>query len=427
MKKILLVMALAATAWADPVAEARRAIQAEYDRSNQAYVKKDLDKSMAIHAPEFYSIAVGGERITRQELLSGRKRKFQHCSKLSASSKITSLQVNGNRAVVQVEEKWGWLGPGLWPGSKKPYKSEDTAQDTWVKTAQGWKMTSSTNLTQTDSDSKKTKKRQVGYLRIIRDRQSNPVSLDAEIATFRKGNQTVDLVSALHVGEQSYYNQLNQEFKTYDAVLYELIAPDDVRPSGQERSDNALTDGQMLLTNMLGLKFQLQEIDYNAANFVHADLTPEQLFASMDKRGESAKQMIFQILQESLGTSTDIDPVDALALNVALPRIMIKGARPSDHFLLRRVFAVSFQKIDKVTAALSGPNGSTLISVRNQQALAVMQREFQRGRRRLAIFYGAGHMPDLETRLKKLGFQTQSVRYIKAWDLKEPKAKKGSS
>ncbi len=423
---MLLVMALAATAWADPVSEARRAIQTEYDRANQAYVKKDLEKSMAAHAPEFYFTRISGERITRPELRASRKLSFQRRSKLSASSKITSLQVNGNRAVVQVEEKWGWLGPGFWPGSKKLYKSEDTAQDIWVKTAQGWKMTSSSNLTQTDSDSKKTRRRQVGYLRIIRDSHSNPLSLDAEIATFGRGNQTVDLVSALHVGEQSYYQQLNQEFKSYDAVLYELIAPDDVRPSGQEHSDNALTDGQMLLTNLLGLKFQLHEIDYNAPNFVHADLTPEQLFASMDKRGESAKQMIFQILQESLGTSTEIDPVDALALNVALPRIMLKGARPGDHALLRRVFAVSFQKIDKVTAALSGPNGSTLINVRNQQALAVMQREFQRGRKRLAIFYGAGHMPDLEARLKKLGYQSRAVRYIKAWDLTEPKAKKGT-
>ena len=156
---------------------------------------------------------------------------------------------------------------------------------------------------------------------------------------------------------------------------------------------------------------------------MHADLTPQQLFDSMDKRGESGKQMIFQILQESLGSSSDIDPVDALALNVALPRIMLKGASPGDRALLRRVFAQSFQKMEKVTAALSGPNGSTLINVRNQQALKVMGREFQRGRKRLAIFYGAGHMVDLESQLKKLGFQPESVRYLKAWDLREPKSK----
>lgn len=415
-------MALAAApSWADPVAEARRAIQTEYDRANQAYVKKDLDKSLAAHAPEFHFTAVTGERIYRPELRTKRKAVFQRCSQLSASSKITGIQLNGNRAIVQVAEKWGWMGPGFWPGSKKLYKSEDTAQDTWVKTAQGWKMTSSSNLTQTDSDSQKTRNRQPGYLRIIRDSQSNPVSLDAEIASFRKGNQTVDLVAALHVGEHSYYQQLNQEFKTYDSVLYELIAPEDMRPEADQQSDNALTDGQMMLTNMLGLKFQLHEIDYKARNFVHADLTPQQLYASMDKRGESAKQMIFQMLQESLANSSDIDPADALALNVALPRIMLKGAKPGDRALLRRVFASSFQKIEKVTAALSGPNGSTLINVRNQRAVQVMQRELARGRKRLAIFYGAGHMVDLEARLRKLGFQPQFVRYLKAWDLREPK------
>lgn len=424
MRSTLLLVALAAVPiWADPVRDARRAIQTEYDRANQAYVRKDLEKSLAAHAPEFYFTQVTGERIYRPELKISRKAVFQRCSKLIASSKITGIQLDGKKAVMQVQEKWGWTGPGFWPGSKKLYKSEDTAQDTWVKTARGWKMTSSANLTQTDSDSNKTKSRQVGYLRIIRDTQSNPISLDAEIARFRKGDRTVDLVAALHVGEQSYYQQLNQEFKTYDAVLYELIAPEDMRPQAEDESDNALTDGQMLLTKMLGLKFQLREIDYKARNFVHADLTPEQLFASMDKRGESAKQMIFQMLQESMGSSTDIDPADALALNVALPRIMLKGARPGDRALLRRVFAQSFQKMEKVTAALSGPNGSTLINVRNGRALEVMQRELARGRKRVAIFYGAGHMVDLEARLKKMGFQPQSVRYLKAWDLREPKNK----
>lgn len=422
MKRFLLIAALTWAAPADPLSEARKAIQVQYDQANKAWERGDLEAYLACRTPNYVFTMADGRQLNLSEIRASRRRTLATCSKFRASSKITRIQLQGNRANVQVQEHFEMLAPGFWPGSKAPHKSDDTAQDTWVKTSQGWKKASSTNLTQSEENRGKTSRRQVGYLRIIRDTHSNPVSLDAEIASFRKGNQTIDLVAALHVGEHSYYQQLNQDFKRYDAVLYELIAPEDARPQADQQSDNALTYGQMLLTNMLGLKFQLHEIDYKARNFVHADLTPEQLYASMDKRGESAKQMIFQMLQESLGSSTDIEPADALALNVALPRIMIKGARPGDRALLRRVFAQSFQKIEKVTAALSGPNGSTLITVRNQKAIQVAERELARGRKRLAIFYGAGHMVDLEARLQKLGFQPQSVRYLKAWDLREPKS-----
>src|SRR5690625_6813811 len=41
------------------------------------------------------------------------------------------------------------------------------------------------------------------------------------------------------------------------------------------------------LKNLLGLSFQLEEIDYTAANFMHADLSPGELEAAMEARGES--------------------------------------------------------------------------------------------------------------------------------------------
>ena len=413
---MILFAALTVAAWGDPLSE----IQARYDQANKAYEREDLTGSLASYSPDFGFVSAGGNRYTLKELRKSREKTFERCAQIHARSKITKFQLDGATATVQVEEHFEKLIPGFLPGTKTPSKSKDTAQDIWVRTPKGWLLTSSTNLAEQSVSSGKKIQAKAGPLRVIREK-GHPVALETQIARYCKGSKTVDLVSALHVGEQGYYEQLNREFKNYDAVLYELIAPDEARPVANQTSDNALTDGQMLLTNMLGLKFQLNEIDYNARNFVHADLTPEQLFASMDKRGESAKQMISQILRESLATSsTDIDPQDLLALNVALPRIMVKGARASDHALLRRVFAISFQKMDKITAALSGPKGSTLIDVRNQKAVAVMQQQFQRGRKRLAIFFGAGHMPDLEARLRNLGYRLQSVRYLKAWDLREP-------
>ena len=40
------------------------------------------------------------------------------------------------------------------------------------------------------------------------------------------------------------------------------------------------------------------------------------------------------------------------------------------------------------------------------------------GKRRLGIFYGAGHLPDMEKRLEKdFGLKRQSTTWLTAWDM----------
>ena len=51
-----------------------------------------------------------------------------------------------------------------------------------------------------------------------------------------EGNVEVDLVGAVHIGDVAYYEQLNEYFKKYDALLYELVAPQGTRiPKGGKR------------------------------------------------------------------------------------------------------------------------------------------------------------------------------------------------
>ena len=48
--------------------------------------------------------------------------------------------------------------------------------------------------------------------------------LESAIATYRNADGVkVHLVSALHVGEKSYYQGLSKTFETYDALLYEMV------------------------------------------------------------------------------------------------------------------------------------------------------------------------------------------------------------
>ena len=78
------------------------------------------------------------------------------------------------------------------------------------------------------------------FTRIARDESGKPISLDTTISRYTRSapgqeSITVDLIGAVHVGEKSYYDALNEQFTKYDAVLFELVAPPNTKiPKGGE-------------------------------------------------------------------------------------------------------------------------------------------------------------------------------------------------
>jgi predicted regulator of Ras-like GTPase activity (Roadblock/LC7/MglB family) len=229
---------------------------------------------------------------------------------------------------------------------------------------------------------------------------------------------TVDLVAAVHIADAAYYKQLNREFQAYDAVLYELVAPEGKRPKpGDHPSDNPLSMIQNGMKDILDLEFQLNGIDYTRKNMVHADMSPDEFAKSMRQRGESAWTIFGRILGYALAkqnqTGGDVDGAELLAAMFSKNRAMA----------LKRLVAEQFQESEDALAALEGPKGSTLISGRNQVAIAVLRKEIAAGKIKIAIFYGAGHMPDFQKRLRDdFGMKPVSTRWLAAWNLKaEPK------
>jgi hypothetical protein len=83
------------------------------------------------------------------------------------------------------------------------------------------------------------------------------------------------------------------------------------------------------------------------------------------------------------------------------------------------MLAEQFENMEATMLALEGPKGSSLISERNKVALTGLREQVKLGKRRIAIFYGAGHLPDLERRLlTEFGLKRDSERWLLAWDLK---------
>jgi len=257
------------------------------------------------------------------------------------------------------------------------------------------------------------------FVRLTRDKDKSPLAMETAIVRFapRDGGKgpTVDLVAAVHIAEKSYYEQLNREFANYDAVLYELVAPEKatVPKQGEPSSGNPLSLLQNGMKDVLELEYQLKGIDYSRKNLVHADMSPERFAQSMQQRGESLTTMCLRMMGYAMAKQGQAGGGgDGGQLLMAL----FDKNRP---LALKRVMAEQFENSEGSIAALEGPQGSTIISERNKVALEVLRKEIAAGKRKIAIFYGAAHMPNFQKRLHDdFGLDPVGARWLVAWNLK---------
>src|SRR5690606_24568432 len=184
----------------------------------------------------------------------------------------------------------------------------------------------------------------------------------------------------------------------YDAVLYELVALGGTRLAQGEPGAGTQLVGmaQVGLTGMLELAFQLEQIDYTRPNFKHADLSPEEFAESMKAKGESLLSMMLRMMGQAIAAEAK-QPAGKSDAQMLLA--LFSKDRP---LRLKRILAGQLSEMGGGIAALEGPTGSTLVSERNKRAVEVLEREIKNGSRRVAIFYGAAHMPDMAERIEQL-------------------------
>ena len=263
------------------------------------------------------------------------------------------------------------------------------------------------------------------FLRLTEDRAGKPLALEVAIVRFIKPASptlagaavVVDLIGAVHIAEPEYYDQLNKEFENYDSVLFELVAPKDaaIPKNGENKNRHPVAAIQNMMTGMLELEYQLDGVDYGATNFVHADMSPQQFQQSMEDRGESFLGMFLRAMGHAMtqpagqSRSNDMQLLSALFdKNRALA--------------LKRVMARQFQDMGGAMAIFNGPNGSTLITERNRVAFDVLKKQLAGGDKKVAVFYGAGHLPDMAQRLKDdFGMKQNQIRWLEAWNLRSKK------
>lgn len=263
------------------------------------------------------------------------------------------------------------------------------------------------------------------WVRMQYDSKGEPLAMQTAVVRYTgqkstgKGRTTpvsVDLIGAVHIGDVAYYRQLNQRFKQYDALLYELVAPEGtVVPLGRGTSNvHPIGAMQNLAKDVLELDHQLEYVDYTKSNFVHADMSPDEFQKAMADRNESFLQMYFKLMGAAMaeqskmaakGESSDLDLFTALFATDRARRLKI-------------ILAKQLSEMESLMVSFGGEDGSVIISERNKKALDVLKVQLAGGKKHIGVFYGAGHLSDMDKHLRDdFHLKPESVTWLTAWNL----------
>ncbi len=171
---------------------------------------------------------------------------------------------------------------------------------------------------------------------------------------------------------------------------------------------------QNVFKSFLELDHQLEYVDYTKPNFIHADLSPDQFFQAMRDRKETFLQLYFRMMGQAMaqqsdmqarGDSPDLDLISAL----------FSDDRPRR---LKIALAKQLAEMESLMVSFGGENGTVLISDRNKRTFDVLRTQIKAGKKKFGIFYGAGHLSDMNDRLRKdFGLEPVEITWLTAWDL----------
>lgn len=277
-------------------------------------------------------------------------------------------------------------------------------------------------------DGKKTgEKAGPKFIRLRRDNKQRPMAMETAVVSYVGASHpdvVVDLIGAVHVGDKNYYSELNKLFESYDVLLYELVAPEGTRIPKEGRKEGnahpiaALQNG---MKTILELEHQLECVDYTKENFVHADMSPEEFAKTMTNRGESFMQIFLRMMGQGMAQQAIAQQKgeDAASPDMAILMALFSRDRARQ---LKIAMAEQFENLEGQMAIFDGPDGSTIITERNKKAFEVLQAQLKEGKKKIGVFYGAGHLPDMEKRLASdFGLKRDKEQWLVAWVLEKAK------
>lgn len=244
--------------------------------------------------------------------------------------------------------------------------------------------------------------------------------LETAVTRFEKEGVSVELLGAIHIADAAYYDALEERFTKFDALLFEGIGGSSPKPAAAAeaalpeaeaavaRKPNTLDGLHRIYSTAaewLELSYQMREIDYTKANFVHADLSAAEFRRLQDQRNESILKFLLKlafVAEKPEHEPSTFGIIKALIL------------RDADGLKFELVHSMAMA--DEQMAALEGDN--VIVTDRNLKCLEVLDEQIAAGKTKLGIFYGAAHFPDMEKRLIETGWKKTGEEWLTAWDVK---------
>jgi hypothetical protein len=221
---------------------------------------------------------------------------------------------------------------------------------------------------------------------------------------------SVWLTGVSHVGESNYFAAIQQLLDERNLVLFEGIGFDgSVQQSETSQTGSAKEavprDLQSRIASSFGLVFQLEALDYTRSHFKNSDLTVSELRDLLSGPGASkeGRQSLDNLLETMQGKNQGMsDAIFGFALTLIgeSPKL-----RSTAKLMLMELLAAvegDVSRLGTMEPALK-PLLETLIQRRNQKVVADLRVELESlaPDQSVAVLYGAGHMIDLEARIRR--------------------------
>jgi hypothetical protein len=274
------------------------------------------------------------------------------------------------------------------------------------------------------------------YMRVTRA-TNGAASLDIVVREFQSADKhqpKIYLVAVSHLGDEAYYSQLQSLLESTDRVLFEGVRASEERAKPKPRDSSAPPRPKMPkpeagqyslqadMAKSLGLKFQLEAIDYERPHFLNSDMTILQISEVLNPSqhqgpppGTAAKSgRPARPTDEDTGSAQFENLLSAMDGSGFLGKVLQIGLRfIGSSEKMQALVKLTFIEVlggldgDLSNLEIPSPGLKELLSVLIQKRNAVVIEDVRAAMheanppKSIAIFYGAAHMPDMEMRLRK--------------------------
>lgn len=211
----------------------------------------------------------------------------------------------------------------------------------------------------------------------------------------------ITLLGAVHIGEKSYYEQLQRRLDRADIVLFEHIGLPEEKVEVDAKCPHFNDDGGGHTESAQELKLETQTQNIrHGRHFVHADIGLSELYDLLNVApGRPICERLSRVPSKNTNEKEKNKLIETDVKRSAVALALVKSLGHE------REYADETEKI--------------ILFHRNK---AVIKRLCERlpgfkASQEIMIFYGAAHMPDIENSLEEMGYMLDNSEWLAAFSL----------